>query len=76
MGDLAIGIAFFLRHFHQFPRNGLQLVFADFRFQMNQLFNLLQKPLIDFSQILDRTERNTEFEGIVDMEQAVPAWIC
>ena len=42
---------------------------------MNQLFNLLQKPLIYFRQVLDRTERNTEFESVVDVKQSIPAWV-
>ena len=75
MSNLAIRIAFFLGFLHQFLWNSLKFVVADFCFQMNKLFNLLQKPLIDFSQILDRTERNAEFEGIVNVKQSIPAWV-
>ena len=75
MSDLTIRIAFFLGFLHQFTRNSLQLVLVNFCFQVNQFFDLLQKPLIDFRQVLDRTERNTEFEGVVDVKQSIPAWV-
>ena len=49
------------------------MVFLDFAFELDQVFYLLQKPDVNFSFLDDGLEGNPEFNGIVNMEQTVPA---
>ena len=48
-------------------------VFLYFFFKHHQLFNLVQKPFINFSKVLNGFKRNAQLKSIINMKQAVPA---
>ena len=47
--------------------------FLDFALEFDEVFDLLQEPDVNFSFFDDGFERNAQFNGIVNMEQAIPA---
>ena len=72
VGDLAVGISFFLGCAQQRGRDGVQLVFFDLCFQHHQLLDLIEEPLINFAEVLYGAERDAKLKRIVNVKKPVP----
>ena len=72
MRYLAISIAFLLGFKKQLSTYIANIEFLNSALKLYQIFNLLQKPVVDLGLLLNRFKRNTQLDGIVNMKQAIP----
>ncbi len=75
MGQLTVSIAFLFGRAKQLGWQIVEVVFFNLALQLDQLFNLMQEPGVNPGQLANGPKRHPRFKGIVDMEQAVPAWV-
>ena len=68
MRNLAVGVAFLLGGEGQTWGQVFQIVLLNLFFQFHQFFHLVQKPRVNFGEILNGFERKSYFESVVNVE--------
>ena len=73
MRDLAVGVSFLLGFEKELLWDVFEVEFFNFALEFNEVFDLLEEPDVNFGLFDDGFKGNTQFNGIVDVKQAIPA---
>jgi hypothetical protein len=72
---LAVGVAFLFGLEEQVAGDGLQRVLLHFLFGEDHVLDLPQEPDVDLGEVLDLLEGDAGLDGVVHVEEAVPAGV-